>query len=230
MDRPKIEEYKKRIQRKIIPGDKRFNVNTFDFNIIDRRIFFYNAYCYYKKYDFILLDNKKIKIGLQHQHISKDIMDSVIGAGSLSIDGDGMITYLDNQSGTFQFNSEQHSNYLDILHSIVNLQNAQIFDINYTNYDDPVKPEKIFKKNNFHKPIIYKDELYKQYLRDISKEKLKWLLDINKFDHNLYHQLNADLLKVFHSDQRQLLLDHFKAFGQYEMGRCVGYYTKKDLI
>ena len=230
MDRPSIEEYNNRIQRKIIPGDRRFNVNTFDFNIIDRRILFDNEYCYHKKYDFILLENKKIKIGLQHQHISKNIMGSVIGAGSLSVDTDGMITYLDNQSGTFQFNNNEHNDYLKILHSVVNLQNAQIFDIDYTTYRDPTKPKKVFKKNNFYKPIIYNDELYKQYIRKISKEKIKWLLDVNKFDHKLYHQLNIDLNKLCTAEDVDKLYGHFYDYGQYEMGRCLGYYTEGDVV
>ena len=157
-------------------------------------------------------------------------MGSVIGAGSLSVDTDGMITYLDNQSGTFQFNNNEHNDYLKILHSVVNLQNAQIFDIDYTTYRDPTKPKKVFKKNNFYKPIIYNDELYKQYIRKISKEKIKWLLDVNKFDHKLYHQLNIDLNKLCTAEDVDKLYGHFYDYGQYEMGRCLGYYTEGDVV
>lgn len=215
--------YQQRIQRKINPGDKRFNVNTLDFDIENRRLFFHNDYCYDKKYDFILLKDNILKIGLQHQHLTTDIIDKVIGAGSIIINRDGLVVYLDNQSGTFQMTNGQQQQYIEILHEIVLLNNALIYDINYHKVYDPINPNKIKTQNRFYNPIIYNDQEYGKYIKILSSEKWRWVLSINQFDYNLYKKLNMDLDKPQFDNQKSLYY-HFKYFGQYEMGRCMGYY------
>tara|TARA_B100002019_G_scaffold207167_1_gene179903 strand:- start:1759 stop:2427 length:669 start_codon:yes stop_codon:yes gene_type:complete len=215
--------YNYRIQRKTNPGDKRFIVNTFDFTLKDRRVFFHSDYCYKKKYDYVLLDNGKIKIGLQHQHIAKNIMDSVIAAGSLIVNNTGFVEYLDNQSGTFQFSGEEQQNYIGKLHTVLNLQNAEIYNVDYTtpNYD-PQNPVRQQVDNKFYSEIggTTIDKL--EFIKDIEMSKWKWLLTENKFDHELYAILNEDLSKMFNN--KALLYQHFYLYGQYEMGRCIGFY------
>jgi hypothetical protein len=220
----KIELYQQRIQRKINPGDKRFTVNVLDFDIEDRRLFFHNTYCYRKKYDFILLKDNTLKIGLQHQHLSKNIMDQVIGAGSLKVNVDGLITHLDNQSGTFQFSKSQQDEYIHTINTIIKLDNAKIYDIDYSVRYDPVNPEYMEQPNPFYYPIQYLDNKYKQHIKPINKDKFDWILKINEFDAEIYHNNNSDLQIHIQKDNYVLLLFHFITRGQYEMGRCVGFY------
>lgn len=220
-----IELCQQRIQRKINPGDKRFTVNVLDFDIEDRRLFFHNTYCYHKKYDFILLKDNTLKIGLQHQYLSKNIMDQVIGAGSLKVNADGLITHLDNQSGTFQFSKKQQNEYLYIIHKIIRLDNAKIYDIDYSVVHDPVNPKYIEQINPFYYPIQYLDNKYKQHIKPINKDQFDWILDINEFNAEIYYDNNSDLQeRGVVKDDYVVLLFHFITRGQYEMGRCVGFY------
>lgn len=223
----KVEIYQHRIQRKINPGDTRFNVNDLDFTIYDRRIFFWNSYCYNKKYDFILLENDKFKIGLQHQYIANNIMDSVIGAGSITIDPTGYVLEIDNQSGTFQFNHNQQQEYLGKIHTIVNLQFCKVYNIDYSKEYDPTKPALEPVKNRFYNPIqLEKEEgeKYRLFEKEITTDKFREILKANKFDYDLYYKLNLDLAQTYTINQQDLLIDHFYTHGQYERGRGVGYY------
>lgn len=213
-----------KIERKINPGDRRFVVNSLDFDIEDRRLFFHESYCYDKKYDFILLKDNTLKIGLQHQHLSKNIIDQVMGAGSLKVNIDGLITHLDNQSGTFQFNKQQQDEYIHTINTIIKLHNAKIYDIDYSITYDPINPDYMEQDNPFYYPIEYSDNQYKRYLKQINKNKFECILDINKFDHELYHELNTDIEKHIDKNDYVSLLLHFIKSGQYEMGRCVGFH------
>jgi hypothetical protein len=219
-----IELYQQRIQRKINPGDKRFNVNTLNFNIENRRLFFHESYCYDKKYDFILLKDNTLKIGLQHQHLSKNIMDQVIGAGSLKINREGLVIHLDNQSGTFQFSKSQQDEYIHTINTIIKLDNAKIYDIDYSVRYDPVNPKYMEQPNPFYYPIQYLDDKYKQHIKPINKDQFDWILDINEFNTEIYYDNNSDIQKRIVKDDYVLLLFHFITRGQYEMGRCVGFY------
>jgi len=221
---PKVELYQQRIQRKINPGDKRFTVNTLNFDIEDRRLFFHNSYCYDKKYDFILLKDNTLKIGLQHQHLSKNIMDQVIGAGSLKINSEGLVVHLDNQSGTFQFNNSQQNQYIYAINTIIRLDNAKIYDIDYSVRYDTVNPEYIEQINPFYSSIQYLDDKYKQHIKPINKDKFDWILEINEFDAEIYYSNNLDLQRYMVKEDYVSLLFHFITKGQYEMGRCVGFY------
>lgn len=223
----KVEIYQQRIQRKINPGDTRFNVNDLDFTIHDRRIFFWNSYCYNKKYDFILLENNKLKIGLQHQYIAKNIMDSVIGAGSMTIDLTGYVLELDNQSGTFQFNHNQQQEYLGKIHTIVNLQFCKVYNVDYSKGYDPTETKLELVSNKFYSPIRLEQEeaeKYKLFEKEITADKFAEILKANKFDCNLYYKLNLDLAATYTINQKDFLMAHFYAKGQYERGRGVGYY------
>jgi len=226
----KIELYQQRIQRKINPGDKRFNVNTIDFTIKDGRLYFHNSYCYNKKYDFILLDNHTLKIGLQHQHLSKGIMDCVIGAGTIVIDKNGLITYLDNQSGTFQFTCHEQQDYLVVLNAILNIQNLLVYDVDYTIPYDPVKPTINQAENRYYNPKQYSDNIADEYLQDMSLEKWRWVQHQNQFDPILYFYLNEDIKGNWDMFKKERLYYHFGNWGQYERGRCMGYYSDKETI
>lgn len=215
--------YNYRIQRKTNPGDKRFIVNTFDFTLKDRRVFFHSNYCYKKKFDYVLLDNYKIKIGLQHQHIAKNIMDSVIAAGSIIINNNGFVEYIDNQSGTFQFTAEEQQDYLSKMHTVINLQNTEIYNIDYNNDNyDPNNPIKVQADNRFHNVVGGTTIDKENFLKEMDSDKFSWVLKENKFDHELYSIMNNDLSKMF--KDRASLYQHFYSYGQYEMGRGIGFY------
>ena len=221
-----LEKRKLRIQQKINPGDTRFNANTLDFVIDNKSLFFYNTYCYNKKYDFALSQDMDLRIGIQHQHLTKDRLGEIIAAGSIIIDSFGDVIYLDNQSGTFQFRKEEQEEYLKLIESLVSLHNCRIYDIDYSLKHDPVNPFKTEVENIYYDPNKYdKDtEKHKKYIKPISKDKWEWVLLQNKFNHKLYHQLNEDLNKLYTVEHRDELYTHFYNHGQYEVGRGVGFY------
>lgn len=222
---PDINTVSQRIHKRIKKGDTRFNVNTIDFTIINRKIFFNNEYCYNKKYDFVLLKNNKIKIGLQHQHIAKNILDYVIGAGSVIIDNRGFLIYLDNQSGTFQFSRQQQNEYVNNLHEIITLTNCHIYHTDYTIATDADQMHKTEVTNRYYGAdnILYDINEYKSYIQTMSVDKWNWVLSENIFDHTLYYRLNLDLQQHIGYDYLKLYR-HFYTYGQYEMGRGVGFY------
>ncbi len=218
-----MEIYRQRIQQKTNPGDVKYNYNTLDITICDNKIFFDNKYCYNKKYDFILFDDHTIAIGLQHQHLSANHLDTVIGAGTIAINTLGNIIYIDNQSGTFQFTKEQQDDYLKIINRISNLALCKIHHINYI---DPHKSTLTSIDNHFHppkNPNYISTSYYERFLKTMSDDKWKWLLSINDFDWQIYCALNQDIQHKFGFDKRKAL-HHFYMFGQYERGRAVGYY------
>lgn len=220
----KIEIYQQRIQKKINPGDIKFNVNTIDFTIFDKRIFFHNLWCYNKKYDYVLLKNNTLKIGIQHQHISKNLLEQVIAAGSILVDIDGIILHIDNQSGTFQFSEQQQQSYLDRLHSIVQLDYCDVYSVDYKQYN-PIEPTLRLCYNKFRKNIN-RDcflDLHKKFLKDIDREKWMLVLEWNNFDWEKYYNMNEDLHTYFNKNKKQVM-EHFGMFGQYERGRAIGYY------
>lgn len=219
-----VEIYQQRIQRKINSGDIKFNVNTIDFTIFDKRIFFHNLWCYNKKYDYILLQNNTLRIGIQHQHISENLLDQVIAAGSILVDTDGTILYLDNQSGTFQFSKQEQESYLDRLNFIVKLDYCDVYSVNYKEYN-PTEPilelcYNKFRKNTYRNCFL---DLHQKFLKDIDREKWMLVLEWNNFDWEKYYDMNEDLHTYFNKNKKQVM-EHFGMFGQYERGRAVGYY------
>jgi len=89
---------------------------------------------------------------------------------------------------------------------------------------DPVNPEYMEQPNPFYYPIQYLDNKYKQHIKPINKDKFDWILEINEFDAEIYYSNNLDLQRYMVKEDYVSLLFHFITKGQYEMGRCVGFY------
>ena len=64
----------------------------------------------------------------------------------------------------------------------------------------------------------------------MSLDKLSWVLEQNRFDHILYFWLNDDIKINWDNFDEHRLYDHFSNFGQYERGRCMGYYSEKEIV
>lgn len=219
-----LEKRQLRIQKKINPGDTKFNVNTFEFTIDNKNLFFHNDYCYNKKYDFVLSEDMNLTIGIQHQHLAKDRLNEIIAAGSIIIDLSGSIIYLDNQSGTFQFNKKTQNEYLKLMESLVSLCNCKVYDIDYSSRHDPIYPDKTKIEHKYYKPKQSDFQKYTEYIKPMDKHKWHWVLNENDFNHKLYHQLNEDLNQLYAEEQEEALYTHFYNHGQYEVGRAIGFY------
>ena len=111
----------------------RYSNNLLDISNVNKKIFFHqSSFCYNKKLDFILDNNKKIFIGLKHQFITEQsniITDNVVIAGSIVIDLNGDVIYLDNKSGTYQFDAQKLKNCINLLNEIIVISHCSIYSI-----------------------------------------------------------------------------------------------------
>ena len=202
----------------------RFSNNLLDISNVDKKIFFHqSSFCYNKKLDFILDNNKKIFIGLKHKFITEQsdtITENVVMAGSIVVDLNGDVIYLDNQSGTYQFDEHTLKNCLDLINKIIIISHCSIFSITDN------KTKTYISNKYFTEPSEpdTNNNLYKTYLKTYDMFKDDWILRANEFQAEKYISLNEDLFTnpyIKYKPEKAKI--HFLKFGQYEYGRILDY-------
>lgn len=202
----------------------RYANNLLDISNVNKKIFFHqSSFCYNKKLDFILDNNKKIFIGLKHKFITEqsDITtDNVVMAGSIVVDLNGDVIYLDNQSGTYQFDEYTLKNSLDLLNKIIVINRCSISSIAKDKTETYIY-NKYFTESN--KPNI-NNNAYQRYLKTYGMFRDNWILKANEFQAEKYISLNKDLSANAHIKYKpEKAKIHFLKFGQYEYGRILDY-------
>tara|TARA_B100001778_G_scaffold322767_1_gene315416 strand:- start:1972 stop:2604 length:633 start_codon:yes stop_codon:yes gene_type:complete len=202
----------------------RYSNNFLDISNINKKIFFHqSSFCYNKKLDFILDNNKKIFIGLKHKFITEQsdtITENVVMAGSIVVDLSGDAIYLDNQSGTYQFDEHALKNCLDLINKIIAINHCSICSIT-KNKTETYIYNKYFTESN--KPNI-NNNVYQRYLKKYGMSRDNWILKANEFQAEKYIRLNKDLFTnphIKHKPDKAKI--HFLKFGQYEQGRILDY-------
>lgn len=204
----------------ITPPLKQKILNKIDFSITDGRIFFYSLFIYNKFLDWILDKEDKLLIGLSHLHLSNN-SEIINGAGRLKVNSIGAISYIDNMSGHYKPNLENLLLSIKTLHDSYTLYmgDTEIYRSDETAYNNESIPveNRYDKKQNFSVDI--KPE---NFLRQLSEDEKKYILEINNFDSYSYFHANPDLKELmnpYNPDLNQILIDHFLLHGQYEDGR-----------
>jgi len=202
----------------------RFSNNLLDISNVDKKIFFHqSSFCYNKKLDFILDNNNRISIGLKHEFISKEsstTKDNVVMAGSIVVDLNGDVIYLDNKSGTYQFDEHTLKNCIDLLNKIITISHCSIFSIADNKTETHIY-NKYFTEPN---ELNINNNLHQRYLKEYDISRDRWILRANQFHAEKYICLNEDLFTnpyiKYKPDKAKI---HFLKFGQYEEGRILDY-------